>query len=326
MSTSQPFTDWVTVSQTHSDHEPLYGSININTDCATGEIKKTYLPKNIAGKYGSNVQITSDGTTVKFSGNPSRFNKINNVQGVSLDEAKILINEIMVENGLPKFTKGKVRYITSGKRPSLFYDGATFSRIDITQNFQLGSKSKRNQYQNWIQNQEYPRLLKSTYQRNTYFGKDSESRQLLIYDKALEISDKNRGNLQLADRLDQIGALRYEMKYQKYLRTSHKNLWHTATQERLSDQFRKDIKIMTQSIQILDIEELESNVLKTLLVYRAGIDPMKHMGRNQYYQHKKILKNHGIDISNMSHKRIRHPTITIKPEPLTIDLDQQKQA
>ena len=311
METSRIFCDWITVKQTHAPHKPLYGGITKYTDAETGETTQSYKFKTHQGLHDSSVQIRSDGETVEFSGNPSRFNRQNNVTGYDLDNCKIIINQIMESLGLPPFTEGTTIRLESGERKTT---GAKFTRIDMTQNFQTGSPRTRDLYMEWIQTQEYGRLAKLLYNKNTYFGKESDSRTFRIYDKAREIIDKN-GDLELARLLHQKGSIRYEWEYRKFLKTKGLNLWSKATQARLSKQFEKDIKPMVKEITPPTSEELDAlpnGVLATYLMYQKGYDVKKKLSKPTFIKHKRILKELGIDISNRTVLRMEPPVQVIE--------------
>lgn len=295
MNTPDIFCDFLTVKQTHPPHTPLYGGITQYFDCETGEISKTHQFKTVKGLYESSVQIRSDGETVEFSGNPSRFNRKNNIQGLTLDQAKIEINLILESLNLPSFTSGKTIRIQNGERIN---NGAKFTRIDITQNLKAGSARRRDIYLQWIQSQNYPKLRKTLIGLNTYFGKETESRTFRIYDKALEIVKKSKSNPPEADRLNREGVIRFEMEYRKILKTRGSNLWNKATQRRLENQFTKDIQPMNKKIETLDISELPKMVIGTYSMYLQNLNPRDYISRNTYFKHKKILLQYGVDISN----------------------------
>lgn len=312
------FCDWVTVKQTHPPHKPLYGGIHKFTDLETGEVSKTYQFKTIKGKHDSSFQIRSDGETVEYSGNPSRFDMRDNVQGFTLDEAKNRINQQLKLLGIPEFNSGQIIRIEGGERINT---GAKFTRIDMTQNLKAGNPRRRDIYLQWIQTQNYPKLRKTIIGLNTYFGKETESRTLRIYDKAKEITDKKNYPLQLADRLNRQGVIRFEMEYRKILKTRGVNLWKDATQTKLEKQFAEDTARMNKKIETLDITELPKRVVGTYTMYLQGINPREFIAENTYYKHKKILLEYGVDISNTVVRLIPKKEV-IELEPVEIDTDQ----
>lgn len=289
------FCDWITVKQTHKPHTPLYGGVHTFTDSETGEISKSLQFKTIKGLYGSSYQIRSDGETVEYSGNPSRFNQPDNVQGFDLDTCKKLVNAEMQALGLPEFTAGNVIRMREGDQVNT---GAKFTRIDMTQNLKAGSPRRRDIYLQWIQTQNYPKLRKALFGLNTYFGKETESRTFRIYDKAKEMADKHKTPPAVADKLHRCGAIRFEIEYRKILKTRGHNLWSKANQPTLAKQFLKDSKPMNRKIETIDISEMPKGVIGTYAMYLQGFNPKELLGRTTFWRHQKVLRQYGIDISN----------------------------
>lgn len=308
---NQTFCDWITVKQKHPLHTPFYGGITQYQDAETGVITQTYQFKTVKGLHESSVQIRSDGETVEFSGNISRYNQPNNVQGIDLDECKSKLNSLMASFGLPQFTEGEILRQITASGIEIKYTGARFTRIDITQNLQAGTARRRDIYLQWIQTQNYPKLRKTLIGLNTYFGKETESRTFRIYDKFKEMTDKNK---KAPAELNRKGAIRFELEYRKILKTRGTNRWNNATQKALYKQFIKDIQPMHKKIETLDITELPKKVVGTYAMYLQGLNPRDHMSRNIYFEHKRILLRYGVDISN---------TVTrLIPKKEVIELEQ----
>lgn len=277
-----PFCDYISVRQEHDAHEPFHGSVSRNTDSLTGESTKKYLPMNIKGKFNTQIQIMSDGLTVTFSGNLSRFNRKDNVQGLNLDGQKIVINQHLEVRGLPQFDKD-----------------ARFTRIDMTQNYKTGSARKRDLYMQWIQAQNYGKLGRSTFPKNynTTFGAGSQSRSFTIYDKAL-LMRKEKGSKPMIKLLDNIGALRFEMVYRTILKTRNINLWNEATQAILAQQFLEDAKPMKKRLTKVQISGLPNIVKGTYMLYINNYNIATELSPATFSRHKKILKKFDIDISS----------------------------
>ena len=312
------FCDWLRVRQEHSaPHEP-FGAVRIDIDPETGveNRKMRFIP--VKGDFESSVFVRSDGYTVGFDGNPSRWNRPDNIQGIDLDQAKQVINEIVTAQGLPAFSS-EYQITAEGRK----YTGARISRLDMTTNLKAGSAAKAELYQRWIQTQEYPRLDKLIYGTTTYFGRDADSRTLRIYDKGREFYDRKKCP-EAAERLTRNGVLRYEFEYRKFLRMKGLNMWHTATQCELEKQFLGDIEHMTREIETIDVEQLPAKLIGTCLMYEAGINPKKHLSKNTFYAHRRELLRFGIDISNMTVERMAQPTVVVEPEAYNDDQKELK--
>lgn len=317
---TQSFCDWVTVRQTHKNpHKPVYGIQAEYINPETGEIQTVYQFKTIKGEHGTSYQIRSDGYTVEYSGNPGKFDQDNNVQGVSLDKCKNLINLEIKKLGLPSFDKGETNKIITKSGIDIEYTGAKFTRIDITQNFKTGSATRRDKYLHWIQSQNFGQLQKTCYQNlNTYFGVETESRTLLIYNKALEMK-KEKSENPIIKILNKAGGIRYEMRYKKLLKTRYTNNWDKATQKTLGEQFTMDIKPLRKKIKKINISELPNTVKGTYALYLHGLIPKVELSSATFTRHKKILLEYGVDISNTG------TPIPFKPESIeTIPFDEDE--
>jgi len=308
LSPSQIFCDKIVCSQYHAHgHSPVFGRVSTSID-ESGELSPPfYHPKTLLGEFGSSVQISSNGHLVTFDGNPSRWNRPDNVHGLPLDEAKGIVNQILMANGLPPFhgVNLKFRQAEENRNHLVVTDGAVFSRIDMTTNVITGSPSNLQAFLRYHKTQSFPRLEQRIYGNNTYHGKDSDSRQFLIYDKGLDAKNKLLKNAenpayinQIIDYLQSNGVARLEMSYKRFLRKQHRRFWNAATTKSLNKQFTKDFNIMAKDIETPDYGDMPGEVLKTLALYMIGANPKEVLANNTYYKHKKILKTYGYDISN----------------------------
>lgn len=316
---SHVFCDWITVSQKHEiPHSPVCMGIRTTTDPETGEVISTsHVPFNLRGEHGSNLQISSDGNKVTLSGNPSRYDRSENIYGLDLDQTKAIANQILQSLDLPPFSDGEIIELKSKpsfkKKPQEIYSGATISRVDMTTNFATGSAANRDAFQQHLQTQQFPKLTKDLCGKNVYFGKDmekgkvSESRILKLYDKALQLSncvlpgtDEPEYINALIEWAETLGLIRAEMEYHRYLRNRDLRYWHVATHEALANQFVKDIGTMVKPIEKPDYGNMPKPLIATLSMYMCGHDVKEILHRNTYDKHKKELKRYGYDISNQN--------------------------
>lgn len=317
------FCDFVTVSQTHDKpHEPY--NDGFKTVERLGEpTRRVALTKSLRGDHGSNLQIASDGRTVRVSGNPGRWNRSENLYAPDLDQTKNLINSILVSQNLPPFTGGETISLPSDH--SEVYNGATFSRIDMTANIQTGSASNRTAFLQHQQTQEFPRLTKHLTGLNMYYGKESETRTILIYDKGLHLekevlkkTDEKKYIQRLINYCNDKGIIRFEARYSRFLRKINARKWDQATQKKLGDQCLKDMEIMTKKIESPDYDGIPNAVLGTLTMYMAGINVKKRLSHQTYYKHRKILLGFGYDISNQNTSLISPKVKIITLEPAEV--------
>lgn len=324
MESEKIFCDWITVRQKHSEkHEQFSSGIKTITDPDTGQvIQQSRVPYSLKGHHGSNLNISSDGETVRVDGNPSRWNRSENYQGLTLDQVKTLTNQILNSVNLPSFTGGKIVQLQDGGQ---LYTGAIFSRIDLTENVKTGSPQKRDAYLKHQQTQEYPKLEKQLFGKNIYYGKQSESRTLRIYDKALQLleevlpkvkdADQRQYITSLIDWCNQNGIIRFEIEYRRYLRQKNLRFWHLATSARLAKQFNKDHQFMSKEIQALAETDIPTSVLGTLCMYMAGHNVKERLSEKTYYKHRKILREYGYDIANQNVHLLQPKVQIITLEP-----------
>lgn len=168
---SSIFCDWLTIRQTHLNPVPVLNSGHVVSfeqdayskvflpDRETGEgywvsmfdaTKAQYTThKRIEheGSYETGVQIRSDGYTVEFSGNVSRFGRTDNLFGLTVPECIDKANEIIQSLGLPPFSElddqCPMAHHDSYNTPST---SARITRVDLTQNLFAGNKENALRY------------------------------------------------------------------------------------------------------------------------------------------------------------------------------------
>lgn len=153
------FFDWLTVHQDFDYQLPLIGDCAIVVlDTVSGEQLQVKCPSiNHEGSYSTNIQIRISGNRLTVSGNPSRFDRLDNLFGLAtIDQCIAVYNRILRMYGLPEFTKctrvwhlshkGTDRIdssamrllgIDKGRRISCS-DGAVITEIHITSNRAVG--------------------------------------------------------------------------------------------------------------------------------------------------------------------------------------------
>ncbi len=123
---------------------PLVGTHGVlRHDIATGDlVSKTVSSLQHEGSYSSSLQIRCTGSSITVAGNPSRFNRSDNLWGfTSLRECMQVYNQVLEHYGLPPLTpaSGVWRSQTpDGKKARLITDGAIIRHIDWTRNHTVG--------------------------------------------------------------------------------------------------------------------------------------------------------------------------------------------
>jgi len=123
------FIDWLSMYQEHVVNKPLpkvSGSLIVKTDEHGELIYDIVGYKDHAGSFDTNINVKCDGFRVEISGNPSRYNRLDNVFGyTSLNTCIELYNQILNKFGLPPLDIGR----------------AQIKRVDITENHAVGRKN-----------------------------------------------------------------------------------------------------------------------------------------------------------------------------------------
>ena len=286
--TNNTFCDWITVSQTYKNGCPVLNDGLVITVTNDGEIiRETHRTLQLKGSYSTSVQIRSDGKRQEFSGNPSKWNRLDNVYGLNLNLSKTVINEIMTSVRLPPFTAA-----------------AQFSRIDMATIAAAGSPAALTDYMFAKSRENLPQYTVSRKFGTLYWGSKSKTKTLKIYDKSAELKKHlkksfNRQYLnKLIEHLHNIGAFRIETCFRfRYLKYHDIRNWEQATHDILFKHFKKDLKLMAKPVQELNIDDLTGSELGTLMIYLAGIDPKTRLAKDTFYKHKRKLKKYGYDIS-----------------------------
>ena len=123
---------------------PVVGKHGVlRRDIATGEVVSDSVSSfKHEGSYSSSIQIRSTGHSVTIIGNPSRFNRSENLFGfTTIEECTQVYNHILASHGLPPFTRcTKVFHSQTpeNERSRLVTDGATIRHLDWTRNHMVG--------------------------------------------------------------------------------------------------------------------------------------------------------------------------------------------
>jgi len=139
------FIDQLFIQQDHHEGNlPLVGRHVIERiDLETGEkLPPSVNQKILEGSFSTKLTIRCDGTRVRVEGNPSRWQRVDNLFGLeTLDECVEIYNHVLAQYDLPAFTKNTRfahRQSPDGKRSSLIGNGAEITLIDWTRNHAIG--------------------------------------------------------------------------------------------------------------------------------------------------------------------------------------------
>lgn len=191
------FYDWLTIRQQHYDVDIVGKNVCIWVDPSDGTVISEgvgYLSHE--GSYSTAVQIRSYGGLVEWSGNPSRWNRPDNLFGfTTLEECVSLVNQHLAVYGLPPFTKGgnvqHRRNQIESDDVSLANVGAVITRIDVTRNVSCGDRSGLDSYIRAASSAVYRGGNPAIHPGSVAWGTARNTR-IKMYDKGSEILAHNK--------------------------------------------------------------------------------------------------------------------------------------
>lgn len=147
------FIDKLCVTQ---DHTPINGELlpfmaqhrYIKFDLQTGVESEHYDNLQLEGSFSSSLMIKCNGYQVSVYGNPSRWQRIDNLFGLkTFDDCISVYNHILEGLGLPVFTKCTsfiFKQSIKGKGThNKVYNGAIIKHIDFTRNWSVGQGNEK---------------------------------------------------------------------------------------------------------------------------------------------------------------------------------------
>ncbi|MZI93250.1 hypothetical protein F9817_08575 [Vibrio sp. CAIM 722] len=316
---------------------PLVGRHVIERiDLETGEaLPPSVNQKLLEGSYSTKVTIRCDGTRVRVEGNPSRWQRMDNLFGLEkLDDCVAIYNHILAKYDLPPFTKTTRlfhRQTPEGKASSLVGNGAEITLIDWTRNHRVGQGSEasfiRGMSSMQIGRGREPKLYPNGMTCN--WGEASEWSMTKLYCKAYELrnhlkKDKRKKNsvtseqLQYVDQLieycEQQGVVREEHSLRQKLLKRHNLQFYGMVGEQDFHAHLTDIENAMNTLHAThDVHEsiahqlLNAGAVDTLRkanvtmsyfsLWQHGTDLRDVLSQSNFYVHKARLKQIGIDVS-----------------------------
>jgi len=330
------FFDWLTVHQDFSFRIPLVGTreiVVIDTD--TGEEIHSKCPSiQHSGSYSTQIQIRIAGNRLTVSGNPSRFDRLDNLFGLTtVDQCLAVYNRVLRSYGLPEFTKCTQVFFSqqpTGKVMKIS-DGAVITEIHVTGNKSVGACI--NDYLKGLSTLPYrnsiPRLHTNgmTCDWLTKAGKGGRLVYPSVYNKANEIalhtlpkvkrsfgddSQEYQYLLQLIEYCKSEGVARFELKLKsEFLRRSDACFWGLFD-ESIFRSVHDDFLKLDEKLQVeaMDIETISEKLIRegicettrsanttTLYVIQWMHGHRFDFSKTQVQTHRARLRKIGIDIA-----------------------------
>lgn len=328
------------MQQIHPDGGlPLIGTHVIERlDLESGEaLPPSVNQKRLEGSFSSKLNIRCDGFKVRVEGNPSRWQRMDNLFGLNtIDECVAIYNHILAKYDLPPFTKNTRlhhRQTPDKSSSSLVGDGAEITAIDWTQNFSVGKGKEasfiRGMASMQIGKGRKPHLFPNG--QSCGWGYGSHWRIDVLYAKAYEIKehlkkDKRKKDGVTQEQLEYIeklisycedqGVVRQEHKLHQLLLKRHNLQFYGLVSEHDFYTHLNDIENAMKTIQISHDEHISiaqqllqagavdtvrkaNTTMNYFTLWQSGTDLREVLNRSQYFEHKTRLKKIGIDIGQI---------------------------
>lgn len=306
------FVDWVSVSQYHGEGLPEFvGSLVFkDLDNPDGSIESAG-PQLHRGSHDSSLQVKAHRGWVRVSGNPSRWNRPDNLFGFDLDTCMGIINRHLSTLSLPPFTVGapvssdraERRHrlgLVGGSDDSpdgmgygepVEWSGAAFSRLDLTDNFVAGSEFLARLAMRSYQARSRARMKKNTYGEETALWHNTRL-SIKAYRKGPDMA-VHCPSSEWIEWANQQGVIRHEIALKsRFLSASGLRYWGNLNMGTLHQLFERNTEVLRRPDASLDPLALESVPPRARLVYAAwlkGEDVGPLVSRATLFRHRKTL-------------------------------------
>ena len=294
------FIDWVTASQYHSQGglPILSGGLIVQYDPAGIPRFERNQSASIEGSYDSRLRVGCDGFRVSISGNVGRFSRQNNLYNYNWEFTKKALNRILLNIGFPAFTAS-----TGVEGQQNFKRGAVVSRLDITCNYGCGNELRARAVIASLTEKSISRMKKGNSGDESVWWANTRH-MLKAYIKHLEmkhhgISEEDPSYMHAVEN----AIVRVELELKKRtLSELNLNDWADITQQKLEKLFHENTTLIQNIDADSDIFTLETLPPKSRIYASAwldGRDVRAITSRATFFRQAKILREHGIDISEI---------------------------
>lgn len=292
----------------HTTEQLPSGSV-VSVD-SNGEIEwKTNKRIQVKGSYDSTFTIRTDPaseqlpgvfTKIEFSGNPVKFIQGHNIWGSS--DLTGLAYEAIV-----KALSSLGLKLSDQENVFLFNGGFSLSRVDVNNMYSMGSLEAVNQ---WLSSAEHcarTRMGKGHFSGNTlYFQKKSTRWSLKFYSKGLELKAIGHQLPKEFFKAESFhGFASDKLRAELTLRTKELKKLGLDKGAAWGDNEPNDVFIDYMSrLEMSEQKQLDDLLLKiprafgmTYCSWKEGYDVKSLLPKNTFYRHRRLLLEHGIDIS-----------------------------
>lgn len=334
---SESMVDWLRISQWHSSARDVVGEWRLSVDPVTGEVIKRFgTGYQHPGSHDSSVRVRAVAGKVEISGNPSRWNRPDNVWGyTSLQDAAAVWDQVLLSLGLPAFDWDSDEQLRRTQRGESVSVGAKISEVHLARNFALGMPGEGVQpefFLRWLSSYCWRGKPGQLYREGSVGWYGSKRVVVKWYPKARELRDHGSEDERLIAFLQEHAAVRHEVEL-KSREVADRGLQRLGAWDRSVMKRMCEIYDWTTRIEIGDYEmsEIESKLVKsgvsprtarsieaTIERWQAGFPVRQKMSQRTWYRHRNIaLRVLGIDITqDMQIDRLPIRCRVIKPRSL----------
>jgi hypothetical protein len=305
------FVDWLSISQEHTEGGlPVVSCGAVWSTDEDGEVRwKSIRRVQHEGSFETSIGIRCDGHRVEVTGNIGRFGRPENVFGFGLVECLRRANDLLSTYGLPPFTPGVRREVTTKNgdgscTPRTIWTGARISRIDLTANFETGSQANASAFLAALSQQHKSKQRGATVAQGETVSWGGGRRQYWkAYNKARELEAHGCTDARIVEHCKAVGLVRFEGTVRSNALT---DLGCAYLGDYLTGWAMSQlIRLYSEASQILgrcekstdDLDELPRALRATARDYMAGMDVRSVLSRATFYRHRTQLLRYGIDIA-----------------------------
>jgi Phage X family len=288
------FIDKLCITQ---DHTPVNGELlpflaqhrYIKVDLQTGAESEHYDNLKLEGSFSSSLMIKCNGYQVSVYGNPSRWQRIDNLYGLkTFDDCISVYNHILECLGLPVFTKCtsfSFKQSMKGKATNdKKYNGAIIKHVDFTRNLSVG-QGREKTYLKGLSTQSIgrsiPAFLYPDESTVEWYGAHmqkmtgSTHRYIKVYIKTFDLLRNQKKNLSGANFEDhqyfehllqftvKNGVIREEHSFKNRYLKDHDLSAYGLVRE---DQFREDLQVITNIRKRLEVNNMKYETVADQLI------------------------------------------------------------
>jgi len=304
------FIDYLSVRQYHGEGVPEYvGTLLFSLDKDGAVQSESARGVKVEGSYCSKLFIKSHLGTVTVTGNPSRWDRADNLFGFDLDDCMTIVNRVLAQLHLPPFTEGKPfrpkSTMTTVQKLHALPDwtGARFSVLHLTRNMVAGSDFLAK-----LAIRSYGARA-GAYMRKAVYGDETvmfhnTHRAIKAYRKGPDMAKHCPESPWREWALSQ-GVVRQEVELKsRYLSDTKLSFWGNCNMARLYKLFEHETEVLRRPDASLDPMALEACPSRSRVVYAAwlkGQDVRAMLPRATFYRHRKTLLEYDVDIAEVRH-------------------------